>query len=103
MTVADIAKELSQLEKKISQGEGLLRGLQAAKKSGNTLLVLGIIALILAFIFPAWYFFLMILLFGVGGAIRLRKASKAIAEVSDGLGELRARKAELNALLLAKK
>ena len=94
----DIVKRIGEVERRISDGEALLRKAGNAGKLGWLFLVVGIILLV----FLGGGFKIIGLLI-IGASIwRLYSAEKYKKEIELGLREYRGEKAELNALLATK-
>lgn len=94
----DIIKRIGEVERKISDGEALLRRTSNAGIYGWIFLVIGILLLIfLGGILK------IIAIVVIGGSVwRLYSAEKYKKEIESGLREYRGEKAELNAKLSAR-
>ena len=91
----DIIKRIGEVERKISDGEALLRRTGNAGKFGWLFLIVGIILLIFL---GGGFKIIGILIIGAS-AWRLYTVEKFKKEIEDGLREYRGEKAELNAML----
>lgn len=95
---SEVIKRIGEIERKISDGEALLRRTGNAGKFGWLFLVLGLILLIFL---PGVLKAIGILVI-LGSAWRLYAAEKYKKEIELGLREYRGEKAELNAKLSAR-
>jgi len=97
---AKIAKKLSAVEKKLHEGERLRREISKARAWGFIFFLLGLIMIVFS---PGYISILSILgvILLIGSIWRINRAQKGWREVEEGVGAYRARRAELQALLVA--
>ena len=95
----EIIKRFGEIERKISDGESLLRRTIEASTVGWVFLAVGLI-----FVFVLWGGFWSILgvLFVLASIWRLYSAAKYRKEIEDALREYRGMRAELQASLMSK-
>ena len=94
----DVVKRIGEIERRISDGEALLRRLGNTSKTGWFFLAVGILLIIFL---GGGYKIIGLLVLGAS-IWRLYKAEKYKREVEEGLREYRAQKAELQAKLAAR-
>lgn len=94
----EIIRRIGEVERKISDGEALLRRTGNAGKFGWLFLVIGLVLLIFL---PGGFKIIGILMI-LASAWRLYTAEKYKKEIESGLREYRGEKAELNAKLAAR-
>ena len=94
----DLVELFGETERKISDGETLLKSLERATFLGWFLVVIGLVMMF----FVGDIFILIGLLLTAAGVGRLLSVAKPRKEVEVGLREYRGRKAELQAELMAR-
>jgi hypothetical protein len=92
-----LVKEIGDIERKISDGEALLRGVARAREVGWFFMVVGL--LMIGGNFGDFFVLIGTLVIALS-VWRLYTAAKNTKEIEDGLREYRGRKAELQAKLL---
>lgn len=93
-----IVKRIGEIERKISDGEALLRSTNRGSGVGWFFVVVGLLMIFLL----GDVFIVVGLLVIVASIWRLAKATKYRKEIEDGLREYRGRKAELQSKLMIK-
>ncbi|MFQ5436720.1 MAG: hypothetical protein ACE5FD_17825 [Anaerolineae bacterium] len=98
--VARIAKKLGEIEKKLHEGERLRRGISRARTWGFIFFLLGLIMVVFSPGYVSVFFVLGIIIM-IGSTWRINRAGRGWQEVEAVVGVYRARRAELQALLVA--
>lgn len=94
-----VIKRIGEIERKISDGESLLRRTVEASTIGWVFLAVGVL---LGFVFWGGFWSVVGILLVLASVWRLYTALKYRKEIEDGLREYRGQKAELQAGLLLK-
>jgi len=94
----EIARRIGEIERKISDGEALLRGTGRAAGVGWAFIAVGLLMIV----FLQDVFLIIGLIVVAASAWRLYTAARYRREIEEGLSEYRGRKAELNATLMMK-
>ena len=94
-----VIKRIGELERKISDGESLLRRTVEASTLGWVFLAVGVI---LVFVLWGGFWSVMGALFALASVWRLYTAAKFRKEIEDGLREYRGQRAEFLASLMSK-
>ncbi|MCP4936535.1 MAG: hypothetical protein GY927_20615 [bacterium] len=99
---AKIGKKLGAVERKIHEGERLLGEISRTRTWAFVFFVIGFLMIIFS---PGYFNPISIvgIVLLIGSTWRINRAGKGRKEVEFGLGEYRARRAELQATLVAKK
>ena len=94
-----VVKRIGEIERKISDGESLLRRTVEASTVGWVFLAVGVI---LVFVLWGGFWSIIGALFVLASVWRLYTAAKYRKEIEDGLREYRGQRAELHASLISK-
>lgn len=94
-----LVKRIGEIERKISDGESLLRRTVEASTIGWVFLAVGVI---LVFVLWGGFWSIIGALFVLASVWRLYTATKYRKEIEDGLREYRGQRAELQASLISK-
>ena len=94
-----VIKRIGEVERKISDGESLLRRTVEASTLGWVFLAVGVI---LVFVYWAGFWSVVGALVVLASVLRLYTATKYRKEIEDGLREYRGQRAELQASLMSK-
>ena len=99
---AKIARKLSEVEKKLHEGERLRREISKARTWGFVFLLLGLIMIVFSPGYVSVFSILGIMLI-LGSTWRINRAGKGWREIDEAVGVYRARRAALQARLVAAK
>ena len=103
MTDAEkIAKKLGRVEKKLHEGEHLRREVSRARAWGFVFFLLGLVLIIFSPGYVSVFSILGVIVL-IGSTWRINRAQKGWREIEEAVGVYRARRAELQALLVAAK
>jgi hypothetical protein len=94
-----LVKKIGEIERKISDGESLLRRTVEASTIGWVFLAIGVI---LVFVLWGGFWSIIGALFTLASVWRLYTAAKYRKEIEDGLREYRGQRAELQARIISK-
>jgi hypothetical protein len=98
-TNEQVVKKIGEIERKISDGESLLRRTVEASTVGWVFLAVGVI---LVFVLWGGFWSIIGALFVLASVWRLYTSAKYRKEIEDGLREYRGQRAELQASLMSK-